>query len=134
MHSIVRDTRTRLEAESVPPVFVQNEEQECIICLEGAPEIPCNWHAVCNHSFHKECMQHFYDRCQTTPVCPMCRIPIEEEDFEGPYVHTQDTGNQWMICKEVIHQVASSLGFCISWYETTVRFYVDLMAHAQYHQ
>ncbi|XP_017770483.1 PREDICTED: uncharacterized protein LOC108558168 isoform X2 [Nicrophorus vespilloides] len=48
------------------------EENSCCICFHGYDDIPIRV-LVCNHKFHKHCIEHWFE---TNNVCPICRSVI----------------------------------------------------------
>jgi hypothetical protein len=59
---------------------VENEEQNCPICLDELGNIEAV-QTICNHKFHKQCIEsHCEQTSQYNPLCPICRTQLSYED------------------------------------------------------
>ena len=56
----------------------------CIICFEKLNNEPCYQCEICNNQFHNECIQKWFKKKKT---CPMCRsvIYLSNDDYDYDY-------------------------------------------------
>lgn len=57
---------------SVPPILL-NPSDECAICQDKLGDLLCASVNVCNHSFHRECIEGAF---KVKPQCPICRKTV----------------------------------------------------------
>ena len=67
-------------AEGASPVVASTDV--CAICLEGMPSASTTRKTVCNHRFHRKCLNewcHSRKMTDTEATCPMCKRPIPKD-------------------------------------------------------
>lgn len=117
LRKAARDIRVRHDAEAAPSAYVHGDENACSICLDGPPDNSFDWRGVCNHAFHKECIDTFFNTCGATARCPFCRVPIVEEDFMGGGVRNEATDNCWNGNDFIIDELEQKLHESKHWFE-----------------
>lgn len=121
------DVRARHDAEAVPSAYVHADDNECSICLEGPPDNPLDWYGVCNHAFHKGCIETFFHCCGVTARCPHCRVAIVAEDFLGVDVRNEATDNCWNGNDFVIDELAQKLRESKTWFRSLKNAFEEIV-------
>ena len=57
-----------------PIIYKDNYMNHCTICLESFNDDELVEQLICNHYYHKTCIQVWFKKNST---CPLCRMPME---------------------------------------------------------
>ena len=71
------------------PYLLENTK-ECIICLENINSTTTNLTLNCQHTFHKDCIDKWF-QINTDNSCPICRVKPNNETIEE--VHSENNIN-----------------------------------------
>lgn len=119
---VLRDLSKRHNEERGKSMYVPGNGDTCTICLEGPPTNPLNWQGVCNHAFHTDCIQAYFESCAVKAACPICRFPIEADDFAtGRSVNDNDLHARWLVCSQHLQRLKLALDSCEAWVDDVIR-------------
>ena len=72
--------RSRIRQKTMLPtheVLGSEAEEDCPICMEPCSGRVCD--LPCKHSFHAECLDQWFDRSLTCPLCRLELIPFDDD-------------------------------------------------------
>lgn len=122
MEDHLASVKARVAAEEIIETEVVNaeENQNCSICLQEPPSIPCDWNTICIPSFHRGCLEPYFCSCLIRATCPNCCVPIIEEDSLITRVQNEDSRVTWLECTTAIEDAPSKLNYYTYWIEDPI--------------
>lgn len=135
LDELLDDITKRRNAEQAPLEYIHDDDNVCTICLEAlhGDDNPLHWHGVCNHAYHKPCIEEYFNNCSdlTTPRCPQCRISILKEDFDVAGVPHEQTEELWQMCSMTIIHIRLKRDMATNWFSQLQESFTQLLSECR---